>query len=109
MLRALETIAVDQPLTQVQLGTRVNMDRTTVVHVLDRFESLGYAQRTRSTADRRSHALTLTAQGAAALVQARQIARKVEDTILARLSEDERKTLLKLLQTIHRPINCPEE
>jgi len=109
MLRALETIATDQPLTQVQLGGRVAMDRTTIVHVVDRFELLGYAQRTRSTADRRSHDLTLTSAGKAALDRARRLAREVEATILAPLSADERQTLLALLQAIHRPASCPEE
>lgn len=109
MLRALETIAADQPLTQVQLGARTSMDRTTIVHVVDRFESLGYAQRTRSTADRRSHDLTLTEAGRTALDSARQLAREVEAAILAPLSSDERRTLLALLQAIHQPANCPEE
>lgn len=109
MLRALEIIAVDQPLTQVQLGARAQMDRTTIVHVLDCFETLGFARRTRSTADRRSHALTLTEKGKVALVQARQLARDVEDDILSPLSPDQRRTLMDLLQIIHTPINCPQE
>jgi DNA-binding MarR family transcriptional regulator len=108
MLRALETIAADQPLTHVQLGARIPMDRTTIVHVVDRFESLGYAQRTRSTADRRSHDLTLTKAGRTALDSARQSAREVEAAILAPLSSDERRTFLALLQAIHQPANGRE-
>jgi DNA-binding MarR family transcriptional regulator len=109
MLRALETIAADQPLTQVQLGARVAMDRTTIVHVVDRFEALGYAQRKRSVIDRRSHDLTLTELGETALDSGRRRAREVEEAILAPLAFDERQTLLALLQAIHEPANCPEE
>ena len=109
MLRALEAIADDQSLTQVQLGARVNMDRTTIVHLVDRFEELGYAQRTRSAEDRRSHALVLTDKGGKALRQARQLARDVEEIVLAPLSSSDRKVFLKLLQALHQPANCPKE
>ena len=109
MLRLLETIAADQPLTQVQLGARVAMDRTTIVNLVDRFEALGYARRTRSATDRRAHDLTLTEAGSETLASARQLARKVEAVILNPLSANERRALLSLLQTIHQPANCPQE
>jgi DNA-binding MarR family transcriptional regulator len=109
MLRALEAIEAEQPLTQARLGLRVHMDRTTVVHVVDRFEALGYARRAPDPADRRSHALTLTAEGAAALDRARQLARGAEDTALAALSADERDQLVSLLRKIHQPTPYPEE
>lgn len=109
MLRALETLAADQPLTQVQLGIRVAMDRTTIVHLVDRFEELGYAQRCRSATDRRTHALMLTAQGEAALRKARRLARAVEDEALASLTPAQRGLLLELLQAVHEPANCPED
>lgn len=109
MLRALEVIAADQPMTQVQLGARTSMDRTTIVHLVDRFEALGYAERCRSSVDRRSHALMLTPEGEAALDKARILAREVEDAILAPLSAAQRRALLELLQVVHEPVNCPEE
>lgn len=109
MLRALEAIGSSEGLTQVQLGARTAMDRTTVVHVVDRFETLGYARRTRSATDRRSHLLALTERGEAALREASQLARDVEDEIFAPLSRDERRTLLSLMQAIHKPATCPED
>lgn len=109
MLRALETIGTDQPLTQVQLGNRVGMDRTTIVHLIDRLEKLGYAQRSRSSVDRRAHAVLLTAEGENALVKARVLARDVEALILAPLSPAQRQSLLMLLQAVHQPVNCPED
>lgn len=109
MVRALEALSADQPLTQVQLGIRVAMDRTTIVHLVDRFEELGYAQRCRSATDRRSHALMLTAEGEAALRKARTLARAVEDEVLASLTPAQRGLLLELLQAVHEPVNCPED
>lgn len=109
MLRALEAIGAGDGITQVQLGAQTSMDRTTIVHVVDRFETLGYARRTRSPADRRSHALKLTERGQSALRDASRLARKVEEEILAPLSAEERHTLIGLLQAIHEPANCPED
>lgn len=109
MIRALEAIAADQLLTQVQLGARVGMDRTTIVHIVDRFETLGYARRSVSATDRRSHALVLTPKGETALGEARLLARGIEDAVLKPLSQSERQVLLTLLQTIHEPANCTEE
>lgn len=109
MLRALETIGADQPLTQVQLGNRVGMDRTTIVHVIDRFEKLGYARRSRSSVDRRAYTVLLTAEGETALAEARVLARDVDAVILSPLSPVQRQSLLTLLQAIHQPVNCPED
>jgi len=109
MLRALETIDSDQPLTQAQLGNRVGIDRTTIVHLVDRFEKLGYAQRSRSSADRRAHVILLTTEGTAALAKARILAREVEALVLAPLSPARRQSLLELLEAVHQPINCPKE
>jgi DNA-binding MarR family transcriptional regulator len=103
MLRALEAIAADEPLTQVQLGASVQMDRTTIMHVLDRFEALGYASRAPHPADRRSHAVSLTERGKEALQDGRCLARDVENDLLAPLSAEDRRQLIALLQAIHRP------
>lgn len=109
MLRALEAIGSAKGLTQVELGARTAMDRTTVVHVVDRFEALGYARRTRAKSDRRSHALLLTERGESALQEARRLAGEVEAALLTPLSPEERRTLFALLQAIHEPANCPED
>ena len=109
MLRALEVVGAEQPLTQAQLGQRVHMDRTTVVHVVDRFEALGYARRSPDPADRRSYALTLTREGDTALARARHLAREAEEAALAALSSDERVQLIALLQKLHQPVSCPKE
>jgi DNA-binding MarR family transcriptional regulator len=109
MLRALEVIARSHRLTQVQLGAEVQMNRTTIVHVVDRFEALGYARRTPDVTDRRSHALVLTPEGNVALGEARRLAREAEGDFLAPLSSRERTQLIHLLAKLHEPNPCQEE
>ncbi len=108
-LRALEAIAKEQPLTQVRLGELVNMDRSTIVHVVDHFEKLGLASREADPTDRRSHAVVLTRKGARVLADARARAREVENDFLADLSPPERETLHDLLHKLFEPAPCPEE
>jgi len=109
MLRALEAIDADGPLTQAHLGTIIHMDRSTIVHVIDRLETLGYAQRLVRPHDRRSHDLVLSELGKTKLRRARELARGVEDAVLAPLRAEDRRKFVELLQAIHHPANCPEE
>lgn len=108
-LRALETIAKEQPLSQTRLGELVNMDRSTIVHVVDHFEALGAASREADPSDRRSHAVVLTKKGKALLAEAQIRARDVEVEFLAPLSHPERATLHDLLHKLFDPSPCPEE
>jgi DNA-binding MarR family transcriptional regulator len=108
-LRALETIAAEQPLSQTRLGERVNMDRSTIVHVVDHFEALDLAARTPDPTDRRSHAVVLTKKGERVLAEARDRARAAEDEFLSPLSRGEREALRTILHKLFDPSPCPEE
>ena len=108
-LRALEAIAQEQPLSQTRLGELVNMDRSTIVHVVDHFEALGIASREIDRSDRRSHAVVLTEKGEHFLVEARRRAFDIECEFLTDLSHAEREILRTLLQRLFRPSPCPTE
>ena len=54
LIRVLEAIAVAPGLSQVRLGAMVHMDRTTIVHMIDRLEMLDAARRIPDRNDRRS-------------------------------------------------------
>jgi DNA-binding MarR family transcriptional regulator len=107
--RALETIALAQPLPQVRLGELTATDRTTIVAFVDRLEKLGAVERRRDPQDRRSHALVLTPAGDRLLAEARLLAKSAEEDFLAPLSESERRSLKGLLLKLHVPITCDEE
>lgn len=102
-LRALEAIAAAQPLNQAVLGEMVQMDRTTIVHLVDHFERLGAACRKPDPTDRRSHAIALTDEGFRILRAGRARARAVERDFLGPLSPSERETLRLLLGKLFHP------
>lgn len=108
-LRALEAIAAEQPLSQTRLGELVHMDRSTIVHVVDHFETLGVASREADPADRRSHAVMLTKKGERILTKARELAREAEKEFLSPLSRPEREALRNMLHKLYDPSPCPEE
>lgn len=108
-LRALEAIWSEQPLSQTRLGELVNMDRSTIVHVVDHFEKLGVASRKADPADRRSHAVILTKKGERILAKARTLARETENEFLNPLSCPEREALREMLRKLFDPSPCPEE
>lgn len=108
-LRALEAIADSEPLTQVRLGELVNMDRSTIVHLLDRFEALALAERNIDPADRRSHAVRITRKGRRVLGAARARTLAIQEDFLGRLTRTERETLRTLLVKLVDPTPCPKE
>jgi DNA-binding MarR family transcriptional regulator len=108
-LRALEAIKTQQPLSQTRLGERVNMDRSTIVHVVDHFEALDLAARRADPTDRRSHAVVLTKKGERVLAEARDRARAAEKEFLSPLSRGEREAMRAMLNKLFDPSPCPEE
>jgi DNA-binding MarR family transcriptional regulator len=90
---ALEVIAQSGPLTQTQLSKRILVDRTTVVHLVDRLASAGWIVRGPKPGDRRSHALTLTREGQRRLDDVRRAAQAVELDFVKVLSREELRDL----------------
>lgn len=91
-------------LSQQQVGDRVAIDRSDLVKLIDRLEALGQVQRRPDLADRRRHALSLTAEGIRALREADQILERLTAEIFATLSARERQTLHRLtLKALGQP------
>jgi DNA-binding MarR family transcriptional regulator len=110
LLRLLGLIAVDQPMTQVQLAHRSGIDRTSITKWVDQLEARGLAERSRDPGDRRVHALLLTPAGAAALQAGTAAAAEVEQRFLGGLSPVEQEQLLALLARVHSDHSniCPD-
>lgn len=83
-------------LSQQQVATRLGMDRSDMVKLVDHLEALGQATRCPDTTDRRRHLLSLTAAGTEALELGEQIVERVTDDVLAGLTPAERRTLHRL-------------
>jgi MarR family transcriptional regulator, lower aerobic nicotinate degradation pathway regulator len=87
-------------LTQQDLADESNVDRSSMVAVLDELERRGLAERRSDPADRRKRAIHLTEEGRATLEKMQRVASKVGEENFARLSDDERATLHQLLRKL---------
>lgn len=92
-------IALDQlgSMSQQQLSRLVGIDPRNAVAVIDQLEARGILERNPDPADRRRHAVTLTAPGRALLSGLRRSADEEERHLLAPLTTSERQTLHSLL------------
>ena len=93
----LSIVGQSEGMTQGQLGDHMGLDANSVVLLLNGLEARGYAVRERDPQDRRRHIVRITPAGREALVGAERALEGVTDQALARLDEDERRTLRGLL------------
>ena len=94
MLMILEA---EEPISQHDLGLRAGVDPSTMVARMDALEERGLVERVRSSEDRRSYAIRLSAEGRKTLKELRRKAQSHGDRFFAPLSERERKELHRLL------------
>ncbi|WP_416139327.1 MarR family winged helix-turn-helix transcriptional regulator [Halomonas sp. HK25] len=88
------------PIDQITLGGHTALDRNTVAVVVRKLEERGLVSRQRKPEDRRSMLVTLTDEGKRLRFAAEPAVDEVQEEILAPLSESERETLCRLLQTL---------
>jgi DNA-binding MarR family transcriptional regulator len=96
----LETVATTQTISQKEIASLVGTAPSVVVTPIRKLEERGLLTRTRLAADRRQHHLQLTAAGHLFQEEARALIGQVEAELTANLEDDERATLLHLLQKI---------
>ena len=88
------------PHVQRELASRLNLDPSDVVKVLDELAARGHVERTRDPADRRRVQARLTPTGRAALTEMLAEARAVDEALLAPLTPAEREQLHGLLARV---------
>lgn len=93
--RLLRLLYVEGPQAQGSLGRTMQVDRTTVVALVDFLERLHLAKRTRCE-DRRAYFVELTAKGKSIALDATERVNAVEAEIFAPLDIEERDTLRRL-------------
>lgn len=98
---AMALISANAGLSQTTLSREIGFDKATVVAILDSLEDLGWAERRRSTEDRRRHALYLTNAGQKALQKMLDEAHENEKAVHAALSAEEQTQLFALLDKIY--------
>lgn len=87
-------------LTQKELTERLGIQPGSASEILSKLEDTGLIVRTPNETDRRTIDLQLTEEGRALAVEAAQQRRKRHEAMFACLSEEERQTLLLLLERI---------
>ena len=83
--------------SQRELGDALDLDRSTVAGLVARLEARALVERGRSPEDRRRNVVRLSPQGRATLAEHAPAAARVDTSLTAGLSEEERATLQQLL------------
>jgi DNA-binding MarR family transcriptional regulator len=98
-------IAIDDraPLSQQEVARRLDVDRTTMVALVDDLEHKGLVQRRQDPDDRRKNVVVLTGQGRDTLRRATAATGEAERRFLGSLSGDETAMLKKTLQAVAFP------
>ena len=85
-------------LSQQEIGRRLCVDRSSMVHVIDVLEERGLVARARDAADRRAYSIRLTDAGRALLVDVLHPATAaVQERVLGRLPAEDRTHLNRVL------------
>lgn len=93
-------IGTNSGASQAALANALDMDRATMMAVIDRLEERGFVNRQRSVSDRRRQELHLTPLGQASLKKAKAKIAEHERRMAQRLKSAERRMLLSLLRKI---------
>jgi len=97
----LQVIAANPGLGQSRLAETMEVDRSTIVKVVDQLEGRGLIMRESSPTDKRSHCLRLTDKGRSALRRMEALVLRHEDEFAKDLSAEERRTLVGLLMRLY--------
>ncbi|MFB9236140.1 MarR family winged helix-turn-helix transcriptional regulator [Plantactinospora siamensis] len=97
---ALAALADHGPASQRDLGTRLGMDPSDLVGVLDHLEAAGRVERRRDPADRRRYVVSVTPAGRSVLAEVVRLAADTEAEMLAPLTARERRQLHDLLHRV---------
>lgn len=87
-------------LSQRDLAQLLGRDASRIVATADSMAERGFVERSVDPSDRRRNVLTLTRAGAAYLRRANRVAARVEEGLLADLSDAERVTLRRLMRRV---------
>lgn len=88
------------PLTQIELGRYILIDKATMVRLLDGLEAKKLLVRVTDPKDRRAKKLELTAAGRKFLSTVQALTAEVDDAILGCLSKKDRQSLKDLVSKI---------
>jgi DNA-binding MarR family transcriptional regulator len=99
--------------TQIELARIIGLDKTTMVVTVDELEAQGLAERVPSKTDRRARVIVVTKKGERRVLEANDVAARVNEEVLATLGERERRVFLEALNklvgdSLSEPVACAQ-
>ena len=101
LFSSLSIIQANPGISQNELSREVGLDKSVTVTIVDELERFGWANRERSKADRRRHALFVTPEGEVHLDELFAILERTENAVLHQLSPAELHLLSELLDRMY--------
>src|SRR5262245_31291297 len=95
--RVLAALEEYGPASQANLSRTTGIDTSDVVAAVNHLASAGYVRRQPDDVDRRRNVVSITKSGLVAVDRVGGVVDRVQDAVMAPLSDNERKTLLRLL------------
>lgn len=105
-ITSLALIVANPGISQNEIGRTIGIDKSAVVQIVDELEGSGYVLREKSRQDRRRYALRATPQGVVRLESLVAAVRKIENEMLANVSDTEIQAFQILLNRLFR--SCRE-
>jgi len=106
--RVLFHVARNEGMNQACLADLLEIEPITLTRLIDRMEAAGWIERRHDPADRRAKILFLTARTWPILEEGWGISKEVREESLNGLSEQERTTLMALLERVHANLSRTE-
>jgi DNA-binding MarR family transcriptional regulator len=88
-------------IAQIDIANQLDIDKASVVALIDWLENQGWVARKRSQSDRRRHEISVTPAGQKAYKSLKREMVQHEKKFIERFTEAERKQLIALLQRLH--------
>lgn len=106
VISSLALISANPGISQNDISQYIGIDQSAIVQIIDYLEDAGWVVREKSPNDRRRYALRATPQGEARLESLAEAVRKIENNMLAMISEEEIKAFGSLVNRMC--ISCIE-
>lgn len=98
--RVLLILKIDGPLSQQLICEKVDVDKNTMVQIINQLEDLGYVKRSPSEEDRRAYQISLTAKASSALKSGEKMVYQAQEKFLECLSDREAEALQAALSRL---------
>ena len=105
LFSTLALVSANPGISQTAVSRAVGLDKSVTVQIVDDLERRGYAERRRSTVDRRQQSLFATEAGERFLDELFSILRQTEAAALSRVRPDELLLLHKVLNRMYAAYN----